>query len=379
MGALSGIRIIELSAQGALPFAALKLADMGADIIRVERTVDVPADPSPMPHNFWDRGRRSIAIDLKHPDGVQTLLRLCEKVDVLLESFRPGVMERLGLGPDVVMERNPKIIYGRMTGWGQDGPLAHAAGHSLNYEALTGLSRAIGPRGGAPVPLLQIFGDFAGGGMHMAYGVVCALFEAQRSGRGQVIDCAMVDGVMSLVQPFYAMHQLGMHSDQLGTNLFDGGAPYYDIYATSDGQYVSVAPIEPKFYAQLLAKLGLDASTLPDQHDQSRWPELRDAIAAAFATKTRDEWCVLLEGTDVCFAPVLNFTEARHHPHNVARGCFIADDPMPELAPAPRLSRTPGDPGPSPRWLGADTDDVLNELGFEKGEIDTLRHTRAIA
>lgn len=378
-GPLAGIRILELAAQGALPFAALKLGDMGADIVRVERPSDVPSDKTPRPHNFWDRGRRSIAIDLKHADGAATLLRLAESFDVLLESFRPGVMERLGLGPDVVLERNPRIVYGRMTGWGQEGPLAHAAGHSLNYEALTGVSRAIGPRGGAPVPLLQIFGDFAGGGMHMAYGVACALLEAQRSGRGQVIDCAMLDGVMSLVQPFYAMHEMGMHSDELGTNMFDGGAPYYNIYETADGKYVSVAPIEPKFYAQLLERLGLDASGLPGQHDQARWPELREAIAGAFRSKTQSEWCEALEGSDVCFAPVLNFSEARKHPHNVARGCFVSEDPMPELRPSPRLSRTPGLPDPSPRWPGADTDDVLRASGFGDSEIEALRTRAAIA
>ena len=377
-GSLAGIRVIELAGQGALPYAALKLGDMGADVIRVERVADVPSDRTPRPHNFWDRGRRSVAIDLKQPDGVAALLRLCDTVDVFLEAFRPGVCERLGIGPDVVTARNPRVIYGRMTGWGQDGPLAQAAGHSLNYEAITGLTRAVGPRDGAPVPLLQIIGDFAGGGLHLAYGVVCALLERHASGRGQVIDCAMVDGVISLVQPFYSMHALGMHTDQLGTNVFDGGAPFYNIYETADGKYVSVAPIEPKFYAQLLAKLGLDATELPDQHDQSRWPELRERIAAVFRTRTRDEWSDLLEGTDVCFAPVLNFSEARSHPHNVARRSFLADDPLPEPAPAPRLSRTPGEPSTSPAFPGADTDSVLAEAGFQREEIERLRDVGAI-
>lgn len=376
-GALAGVKVIELAGLGALPYGSLRLADMGAQIVRVDRVSEVPADPKARPHSAWDRGRRSIAVDLKHPEGVATVLRLAEGADVFLESFRPGVVERLGLGPDPVMARNPRIVYGRLTGWGQEGPLARVAGHSLNYEAITGVTRALGPRGGPPVPVLQILGDFAGGGLHLAYGVVCALFEAQRSGRGQVVDAAMVDGVMQLVAPFYFMHDLGMHTDELGTNLFDGGAPFYNVYETKDGKYVSVAPIEPHFYALLLEKMGLDPAELPDQNDRGRWPELRERFAAVFRTKTRDEWCALLEGTDACFAPVLNFTEARRYPHNAARGAFLPGD-APELRPAPRLDRTPGEPGPSPRWPGADTDAVLAEAGFAAGEIEQLRKDGAI-
>ncbi len=378
-GPLHEVTIVELAGMGALPYGSLRLADMGAQIIRVERLRDVPAERSPRPHNFWDRGRRSIAVDLKNPAGIDTVLRLTDTADAFLESFRPGVVERLGLGPEPVMRRNPRLVYGRLTGWGQEGPLAQSAGHSLNYEAITGVTHAIGPRDGAPVPPLQILGDFAGGGLHLAFGVVCALFEAQRSGRGQVVDAAMVDGVMSIVATFYAMHKMGMHTDARGNNLFDGGAPFYNIYETADAKYVSVAPIEPHFYALLLEKIGLTDADLPDQNDTSRWPQLRDRLATVFRSKTRDEWCRLLEGSDACFAPVLNFTEALSHPHNAARGAFVDTGDVPELLPTPRLSRTPGRPDRSPAYPGADTDAVLRERGFAAEEIDDLRENGVIA
>lgn len=379
MGPLQGTTIIELAGLGALPYGSLRLADMGADVIRVERIADVPADCTPRPHNFWERGRRSIAVDLKHPDGVATVLRLSAGADAFLESFRPGVAERLGLGPEQVMTANPRIVYGRLTGWGQDGPLAQSAGHSLNYEAITGVTQAIGPRDGAPVPPLQLLGDFAGGGLHLAFGVVCALFEAQRSGRGQVVDAAMVDGVMSLAATFYAMHRMGMHTDARGTNLFDGGAPFYNIYETADGRYVSIAPIEPRFWETFLDKLGLAAADLPDRDDQAQWPALRQILADVFRRRTRDDWCALLEGTDACFAPVLNFSEALTHPHNAARGAFLSTGEVPELLPTPRLSRTPGRPRRSPAYPGADTGEVLAERGFGAGEITDLRSKRVIA
>ncbi len=378
-GPLKGIRIVELAGMGALPYGSLRLADMGAEVIRVERLSDVPEDKSPRPHNFWDRGRRSIAVDLKHPRGVETVLRLAANADAFLESFRPGVVERLGLGPDVVMERNPRIVYGRLTGWGQDGPLAQSAGHSLNYEAITGISHAIGPRGGDPVPLLQILGDFAGGGLHLAFGVVCALLEAQRSGRGQIVDGAMVDGVTALVSTFYAMHKMGMHTDERGTNLFDGGAPFYNIYRTADDKFISIAPIEPHFYALLLDKIGLANEELPDQNDQSQWPLLRERFAEVFRTKTRDQWCEILEGTDACFAPVLNFSEALSYSHNTERGTFLSTDEVPEPRPTPRLSRTPGEPDRSPIYPGADTDAVLKEAGISAEEIAGLHKDGAIA
>jgi alpha-methylacyl-CoA racemase len=372
-GALSGVKVIELAGQGALPFATYKLGDMGADIIRVDRLSEVPEDRTPRPHNFWERGRRSIAVDLKKPAGVETLLRLAEHAQVLLESYRPGVAERLGIGPDVVLERSPAIVYGRLTGWGQDGPLSQAAGHSLNYESLSGVVRAIGPRGGPPVTLLPVVGDFGGGGLHLAYGVACALYEAQRSGKGQVVDVAMNEAVMSNAVTFYALSALGMHTDEMGSNLFDGGAPFYNVYETADGKYVSVGAIEPQFYAQLLDKIGLDATKLPAQDDQAQWPALREQIAAAFRVKTRDEWCEILEGTDACFAPVLTFAEAIDHPQHVARGVFSSREPMPEMIPLPRLSRTPGTPRAAPAYPGANTEEVLIECGFSNEEIETLR------
>lgn len=377
-GPLSGIRVIELAGMGALPFASLKLGDMGADVIRVHRVSEVPDEPQRASHNFWDRSRRSVAVDLKNEHGLETVLRLVDEADVFLESFRPGVAEKLGLGPQVMHERNPKLVYGRLTGWGQTGPLSQAAGHSLNYEAITGVTHSLGPRGGAPVPALQILGDFAGGGLHLAYGVLCALLQAARTGQGQVVDAAMTDGVMSLMSVFYAMDSMGMHKPERGVNLFDGGAPFYNIYETADERYVSVAPIEPHFYAILIEKMGLGAEDLPPQWDESRWPELRTRMAAVFKTKTRDEWSALLEGTDACYAPVLTLAEAQSYPHNVERGAFLPDRPLPELVPTPLLSVTPGEAGPSPDWAGADTDSVLEDLGFSKTEVKALRELGAI-
>jgi alpha-methylacyl-CoA racemase len=378
-GPLSGIKVLELAGLGALPFASLKLADMGADVVRVDRLSEVPENPEPRPHNFWDRGRRSIAVDLKDPRGVGTVLRLAEGADVFLEAFRPGVAERLGLGPEDVLARNPRVVYGRLTGWGQHGPLAHAAGHSLNYEAITGATHSIGPRGGPPVPALTLLGDFAGGGLHLAYGVVCALLEAQRSGQGQVVDAAMVDGVMSLMAVFHGMDAMGMTTDETGSNLFDGGAPFYNVYETRDGRYVSIAPMEPRFYALLLEKIGLDPEGLPDQYDNTRWPELRERLAEVFLTRTRDEWSELLEGSDACYAPVLTLSEARDYPHNRARNTFLEGGNSSELAPTPRLSKTPGEVKPSPAWVGADTRAVLLEAGFSEAEVEALRAGGAIA
>lgn len=377
-GPLAGVRVIELAGLGALPYGALRLADMGADVLRVERTAEVPAEPAPRPHSFWDRGRRSLAVDLKQPDGVETVLRLAEGAEVFLESFRPGVVERLGVGPEAVLARQPRMVYGRLSGFGQEGPLAHAAGHSLNYEALSGVVRAIGPRAGPPVPLLNVLGDFAGGGLHLAYGVVCALLEARASGEGQVVDVAMTDAVMALAAPFYAMAATGMHGERMGENLFDGGAPHYNVYETADGGYVSVAPIEERFWRLLLEKLGLDPDALPDRADPANWPALRERLAAVFRTETRDAWCELLEGTDACFAPVLTFSEAAAHPHHRARGCFVPGAALPELRPLPRFSRTEGEPGPSPDWPGADTDAVLRDAGLTDDEIAALRAKGAV-
>jgi alpha-methylacyl-CoA racemase len=380
MGPLNGVTVVELAGIGALPFATLKLADMGADVIRVDRTSDVPAAPLPRLDREFDRGRRSVAVDLKHPDGVEVVLRLAEQADAMVESFRPGVAERLGVGPVEAMARNPRLVYGRLTGWGQDGPLARTAGHSLNYEALTGAVGSIGPADGAPVPLLQVLGDFAGGGLHLAYGVVCALLETGRSGVGQVVDAAMIDGVMSLFSVYYGMARSGMHTERIGTNLFDGGAHFYNVYETSDGKHVTVAPIEPAFYSLLLDKLGLAGEDLPDQYDRSAWPEMKERFAAVFRTRTRDEWEAVLGGTDACFAPVYRFGEAPSHPHNVARGAFVAGPGgHPQVAPAPRLSRTPGEVRPSFAYPGADTDAVLAELQISGDEIARLRRVGAVA
>ena len=380
MGPLAGVTIIELAGLGALPYGTLKLADMGADVIRVHPLHEVPTGERPSErHSEFDRGRRSIAVDLKSPEGVEVLLRMVERADAFCEAFRPGVCERLGIGPDVLLARNPKLVYGRLTGWGQEGPLAPSAGHSLNYEAITGAIGSIGTEGMPPVPMLQVFGDFAGGGLHLAYGVVCALFEAQRSGKGQVVDAAMVDGVMSIFQVFYGMTRGGFHTGPTGTNLFDGGSPFYNVYETADSKYVTVAPIEAKFYAQLLEKLGLDPATLPDQNDMSGWPEIRARFAEVFRTKTRDEWDAILEGTDCCYAPVLSFAEAEQHPHNVARGSFVpVDGSQPQLRPMPRLSRTPGEVGTTYAYPGCDTETVLGEMGLDATEIAALSESGVV-
>ena len=375
-GPLDGIRIIELAGLGALPFGSLKLADMGAQVVRVDRASEVPDDKSAKPYSSWDRGRSSIAVDLKHPEGVETVLRLVDQADVFLEAFRPGVAERLGLGPAAVQGRNERIVYGRLTGWGQQGPLASAAGHSLNYEAITGVTRAIGPHGGPPSPTLTLLGDFAGGGLSLAYGVACALVDVARTGKGRVIDAGMTDGVMSLASVFYGMQASGMHTTEMGSNLFDGGAPFYAIYETSDHKYVSVAPIEPHFYALLLDKIGLADAELPEQYDRSRWPELKARFAEVFATKTRDEWCELLEGTDACFAPVLTFEEAQAYPHNVERGAFVEGGSS-ELVAVPRVSGNTA-PTTSPAYVGADTDATLAAFGFATEEIAALRASGAI-
>ncbi len=379
-GPLHGVTVIELAGLGALPFGTLKLADMGADVIRVERAAEVPQEPVTRPFSEWDRGRRSIGVDLKHPEGVELVLRLAERADAFVESFRPGVAERLGVGPDDTMARNPRLVYGRLTGWGQDGPLAQSAAHSLNYESITGAIGSIGPVGGPPVPLLQVLGDFAGGGLHLAYGVVCALFEAQRSGQGQIVDAAMVDGVASIFSVFYGMARSGMHTEEIGTNLFDGGSPFYNVYETADHKYVTLAPIEPHFYAQLLEQLGIAGDDLPRQYDQVTWPAMKARIAEVVRTKSRDEWEVQLGGSDVCFAPVYRFGEAHEHPHNVARGMFVpAPDGGRQVAPAPRFSRTAAAPGTSFAYPGADTDAVLSELGLDAREIARLRASGAVA
>ncbi len=343
MGPLAGIKVLEFEAIGPAPFCGMMLADMGADVLLLERPVDPQLGLER--ERWYDvmlRGRRSVTLDMKAPDSVAAALDLVRKADVVLEGFRPGVMERLGLGPDVLLAANPKLVIGRMTGWGQDGPLAPRAGHDINYIAMSGVLHAIGRAGGAPVPPLNLVGDFGGGGMLLAFGVACAIAEAQRSGRGQVVDAAMVEGASLLSTMFWGMQAGGRWTDARGENILDSGAPWYDIYETRDCRFVAVGAIEPKFYAELLARMGLAEEALPAQHDRARWPELRQRFAHVFAAKTRDEWCDVFAGSDACFSPVLTFAEAGKHPHNVARHGHITLGGVHQPAPAPRFSRTTG-------------------------------------
>jgi alpha-methylacyl-CoA racemase len=380
-GPLTGYRIIEIAGIGPGPFAAMMLADMGAEVIRVERAQSVrgPAPDTP----YWDvlqRGRRNVAIDLKHPDGVETLLRLVASADALIEGFRPGVMERLGIGPDVCLSRNPKLVFGRMTGWGQTGPYAQAAGHDINYIALAGALAHFRRDGEAPVPPLNMVGDFGGGGMFLAYGVVCGLLEAQRSGQGQVVDAAMVDGAAVLMSMFWAFSAVGMHNiDRPGTNLLDTGAHFYDVYQCADGKYVSVGSIEPQFYAELLRLADLaDDPEFANQMDRANWPHLKERIAAVFASKSRDEWCEIMEMTDVCFAPVLDMREAAAHPHNVERETFVDYAGLTQAAPAPRFSRTVPEISRPPAHPGQHSREVLADLGWSDADIDALIASGAV-
>jgi alpha-methylacyl-CoA racemase len=380
MGPLAGITVIEIAGIGPGPYCGMLLADLGADVIRIDRARSVSGgDPATPPGDLLARGRRSVGVDLKSPDGVEVVLSLVEKADALIEGFRPGVTERLGIGPDDCLARNPRLVYGRMTGWGQDGPYASAAGHDINYISLAGALEPIGRRGEAPVPPLNLVGDFGGGGMLLAFGLVAGMLEAQRSGQGQVIDAAMVDGAASLMTMTHAFRAMGIWQDERGTNMLDTGAHYYDVYETADGTYVSIGSIEPQFYAELLRLTGLDGEDLPNQNDRSQWSALKERLAAIFRTKTRDEWCELMEGTDVCFAPVLSIPEATRHPHNVARGTFVEVAGITQPGPAPRFSRTPGEIRRPPAHAGQHTDEVLGEAGFDDERIAKLRASGAIA
>lgn len=356
------------------PFAAMMLADMGAQILRIER----PGQVSPPGHptvELLNRSRDVVALDLKSPAGLATLRQLLAGADAFIEGFRPGVMERLGLGPDACIEANPKLVYGRMTGWGQSGPLAKAAGHDLNYIALTGALHSIGRKGQPPAVPLNLVGDFGGGGMYLAFGIVCALLEARQSGKGQVVDAAMVDGAASLMTYMFASHAVGAWSDTRGENVLDGDtAPWYGVYETSDGGYVSVASAEPQFYAELLRLTGLAGEPdLPMQLDRASWPAFRERLAAVFRGKTRDAWCALMEGSDVCFAPVLNLAEAVTHPHNRARNTFVEVDGVAQPAPAPRFSRTVPDTPTLPKAVSTDNTDVLGAWGFDATQVKALR------
>ena len=379
MGPLQGLRIIELAGIGPCPMCAMLLAELGADVVRVDRPTDsgLGIDMAPE-HHLLNRSRPSIAIDLKHPGGAETVLRLAERADALIEGFRPGVTERLGLGPEDCAARNPRLVYGRVTGWGQEGPLARAAGHDLNYIALTGALDAIGRRGGPPTPPLNLVGDYGGGALYLALGVVAALLEARESGKGQTVDAAMIDGAASLMTSAYALRAAGIADGPRGQNVLDSGAHYYEVYETSDGRYISIAPVEPKFYAELLDRIGLEPDDAPHSANRDDWPQSKARLAALFRSRNRDEWRDILEGTDACFAPVLGMDEVHRHPHNAARGTFVERDGIVQPNAAPRFDRTPGAIRCSPPAPGSATRAVLADWGFAPAEIDELAALRVI-
>ena len=371
-GPLSGIRVVELAGLGPAPYACMLLADLGAEVLRVDRPsagFGVPA------YDVTGRGRRSIAVDLKNPEAAEVVLRLVDSADVLVEGLRPGVAERLGVGPDACLARNPRLVYGRMTGWGQTGPLAPRVGHDINYAAITGALGAIGEPGRKPVPPINLLADFGGGSMFLLTGILAALLERGTSGRGQVVDAAMVDGVTSLLSMTYGFLAAGFWSDERGTNLLDGGAPFYDTYACADGGYVAIGALEPQFWDVVVQTLGLVDP--PDQNDRSTWPQLREQLAAAFGTRTRDEWAEVFEPLDACVSPVLTLSEARAHPHLVARESVVEVDGVPQPAPAPRFSRTPGQAG-RPSAAGADTREALQAWGFDAAEVEKLEQDAVV-
>lgn len=375
-GPLKGLRVIEMVGIGPGPFCAMMLADMGAEVIRIDQKRNAAVKVFPMLNTRFDvlaRGRRSIAIDLKNPGGAAAVLKLVAGADALIEGYRPGVMERLGLGPDVCLEKNPKLVYGRMTGWGQAGPLAQAAGHDINYIALSGALHAMGRPNDPPAPPLNLVGDFGGGAMMLAFGMVCALLEARTSGKGQVVDAAMTDGAALLTAMVYGFKAFGAWSNRRGANLLDGGAHFYDSYACADGKFVAIGAIEPQFYELLLKICAIEDPAFLAQMDARRWPELKTKLAEVFKTKTRDEWCELMEGTDVCFAPVLDLDEAPAHPHNQARQTFIELEGVTQPAPAPRFSRTSPEVKRPPAAAGQHTEEVLADWSCTPDEIRAMK------
>ncbi len=377
-GPLTGYTVVELQGIGPGPFCGMVLADLGAEVIRIDRAERVPDEaPRRPPLDVLARGRKSLAVDLKDPEAVETVLRIVAGADALIEGFRPGVMERLGLGPEVCLARNPRLVYGRMTGWGQEGPYAQMAGHDINYIALAGCLAHIGRPGEAPVPPLNLAGDFGGGGMLLAVGVMAGLLETAKSGQGQVVDAAMVDGAALLMASFHGMAAIG-RLEPRGQNRLDGGAHFYDAYECADGEYVSIGSIEPQFYAELRQLAGLRDSKWDAQLDGGAWPDLKAEIAAVFRTKTREEWCAIMEGSDVCFAPVLTITEAWQHPHNVARNSFVEVAGIRQPAPAPRFSRTPGDIEGPAAHPGQHSHEVLTRFGFSETEVENLRQSGAV-
>jgi alpha-methylacyl-CoA racemase len=375
MGPLNGLTIVELAGIGPGPMAAMMLGDMGADVIRVDRPKPGPVEGFvDRRYSVHNRSRRSVIVDLTKPEAASVIVRLVAKADGLIEPFRPGVAERLGVGPDPCLAANPRLVYGRITGWGQDGPLAKAAGHDINYIALTGALHAIGHADARPVPPLNLVGDFGGGGMLLAFGMVCGLLEAQRSGKGQVVDAAMMDGAALLFAGIFGWHAAGLWADERGRNLVDSGSPFYDVYETKDGKYVCVGSLEPQFYALLVEKTGLATEErLPAQMDRASWPKVKERLTAIFETKTRDEWCAIMEGSDVCFAPVLTIAEAPQHPHAKARRAYVDVEGVVQPAPAPRFSRTPPAVKNAQPERGAHTTEVLAACGFSDREVKDLR------
>lgn len=375
-GPLQGLKVVEMAGLGPGPFCGMLMADLGADVVRIDRPQGT-ARPEAARFDVTSRGKRSLAIDLRQEGAAEVVLQLVARADVLIEGFRPGVMERLGLGPDVCARRNPRLVFGRMTGWGQQGPLSTTAGHDINYLALTGVLHATGRADAPPAPPLNIGADYGGGAMFLALGVLAALQERQRSGRGQVVDAAMTDGAALLAAIFHGMKAAGQWSNSREANLLDGGAHFYDCYETADGRFVSVGAIEPQFYALLRERCGLQGPEFDAQMDSRRWPELKDKLAALFRTRTRDEWCALLEGSDACFAPVLDWDEAPAHPHNRARATFIEVDGVTQPAPAPRFDRTPTAHPRAPRPAGADGAAILREWEIEPALIGRLHPPQA--
>jgi alpha-methylacyl-CoA racemase len=382
MGPLAGIKIVELAGIGPGPFCAMLLADMGAEVVRVDRAANVGTDTdrdgNDARFNLLTRGRRNIAVDLKNRDGVNAVLRLIDQADALIEGFRPGVMERLGLGPDICLKRNAKLVYGRMTGWGQDGPIAHVAGHDINYIALSGVLATIGSAGGPPVPPLNLVGDFGGGALYLAMGVLAGILSAKTTGKGQVIDCSMVEGSASLMTMMYAALASGAWVEERGRNRTDGGAHFYHVYETKDGEHVAIGSIEPQFYRLLLTHTGLEGAELPPQSDRAQWPAMQQRFAAIFRQKSRDEWVAIMQDTDICFAPVLRMSEAICHEHNRHRDSFVEIDGIAQPAPAPRFLGTPTVVQRPPARVGENTDEILRDWGFSAGEIAALHQSGAV-
>lgn len=369
-GPLEGVRVVELAGIGPAPFCAMLLADLGADVLRIDRPSGGSSLNTRPEYDLLNRGKRAVVVDLKSDRGAETVLRLAERADILIEGFRPGVAERLGIGPEPCLGHNPRLVYGRMTGWGQQGPLAQRAGHDIAYIAITGVLGAIGRAGGPPQVPLNLVGDFAGGSLYLALGLLAALRTAEDSGRGQVVDAAIVDGTSHLATMIHGMMAAGLWGDRRGRNLLDTGTPFYDVYETSDAKYIAVGPLEQQFYVQLVGSEGLDLHDLPAQLDMTRWPELRQRIAGAFGQRTQDEWTKIFDGTDACVAPVLSLSEAPRHPHLAARKVFVEQDGVVQPAPAPRFSETPASLGRGPAEPGTHTREALLDWGLT--DVDQL-------